>query len=241
MRLQPRNACRLALVALSCVTPWAGAQDARFLRGDADQNGLVDMTDAVATLGHLFLGNKELACLDAADANDSGQIEIGDPVLTLNFLYLGSAAPPSPGPFDCGSDGTPDAIDCESAEACPPVAPERTPMEVIDPEGDGAMECELAFDPRSGEPYFSCRTVNMTLRQGARTWTTWTTGISLDSRGAAEPCCRATLPCCISGDRGCPCELYEIMTVMNAYERAARDYLAVLERERSPGDVIVTR
>jgi hypothetical protein len=82
-----------------------------FLRGDANDDGKVDLSDAVAILGYLFLGDEAPRCLDAADANDSGIVEISDAVRLLNHLFLGAPPPPPPYP-ESGADATPDALSC---------------------------------------------------------------------------------------------------------------------------------
>ncbi len=68
--------------------------------GDANDDGTVDVPDAVATLGFLFLGKPEkLPCGDGsendagnialADWQGDGRIDIADAVSTLSFLFLG--------------------------------------------------------------------------------------------------------------------------------------------------------
>ncbi len=91
----------------------------RFRRGDADMNGSLEITDAVALLGHLFLGGPEPPCPDAADADDNGSQEITDAVVILGYLFLGGANPASPGPAFCGRDPTSDdlgacSVECEA-------------------------------------------------------------------------------------------------------------------------------
>ena len=81
-----------------------------FRRGDSNGDAEVDLSDALRTLGYLFLGAPPPDCPDAADANDDARIDISDAVGTLGFLFLGSAAPPPPGPFECGADPTGDAL-----------------------------------------------------------------------------------------------------------------------------------
>jgi hypothetical protein len=81
-----------------------------FLRGDADGNGELAITDAIVTLEWLFLGGGPTACEDAADLNDDGGIDISDPVSLLAHLFLGSPPPPPPGPsapWDSCSSGAP--------------------------------------------------------------------------------------------------------------------------------------
>jgi hypothetical protein len=81
-----------------------------FRRGDANGDGVLDLSDAQTTLGYLFLGWDELPCFDAADADDDGVVIMTDPVRTLMYLFLGG--PPLPGPGDPGSDPTPDSLGC---------------------------------------------------------------------------------------------------------------------------------
>lgn len=84
---------------------------ARFLRSDATGDGKLDISDPIATLGYLFLGNPTSGCLDALDADDSGTATISDAILTLNYLFTGGG-PPSP-PFpEPGPDPTEDSIHC---------------------------------------------------------------------------------------------------------------------------------
>lgn len=84
-----------------------------FLRGDADGDGVVDITDPIVTLGYLFLGAGALPCDDAADANDDGKIDVSDPVSTLNFLFLGAGPLPEPS-AEKGQDPTSDLLVCGS-------------------------------------------------------------------------------------------------------------------------------
>jgi hypothetical protein len=85
---------------------------AAFVRGDSNDDAAVDLSDAVSTLGWLFLGDDPPSCLDAADANDDGLLDIADPVATLRALFEGDIALPSPsGP---GLDPTPDSLGCRA-------------------------------------------------------------------------------------------------------------------------------
>ncbi len=79
-----------------------------FKRGDVDGSGELDISDAIATLNHLFLGTFQPDCLDAVDFNDSGDIDISDAVASLEYQFLGKAPPPEPGAAVCGFDPTPD-------------------------------------------------------------------------------------------------------------------------------------
>ena len=91
-----------------------GAPGPLLSRGDANSDGLTDLSDAVTILMHLFLGRQGPSCLDAADANDDGKLDISDPVAILSFLFLGGERL-SPA---CGLDPTPDDLDCEESSDC---------------------------------------------------------------------------------------------------------------------------
>lgn len=102
------------------------AKEPQFVRGDANADGSVDLSDAIWTLHYLFIGGPPLVCLDAADAGDSGSLDISDPIWILAWIFLGGPAPPSPSPSalkylleDCGTDPTPDALGCAAFPPCP--------------------------------------------------------------------------------------------------------------------------
>lgn len=82
-----------------------------FLRGDANTDGLVDQSDAIYTLGYLYLGSEQPKCLDAADCNDDGEIDVSDPIVSLTTVFLGNATIPSPYP-SADRDSTDDILGC---------------------------------------------------------------------------------------------------------------------------------
>jgi hypothetical protein len=90
------------------VEPCEAGTGGAFRRGDTNTDGVVNLTDAVALLGHLFLGALAPECPDAADADDSGRLDLADAVYSLNGLFLGGPQPPAPGPLECGPDPTED-------------------------------------------------------------------------------------------------------------------------------------
>jgi hypothetical protein len=90
----------------------------RFRRGDADSSGKVDLTDAVALLGSLFLGEGPVSCPDGADADDSGVLDISDAVGILLHLFQGGGPLPAPGSGICGEDPTPDGL-LSCRDGCP--------------------------------------------------------------------------------------------------------------------------
>ena len=89
-----------------------------FHRGDADDNGILQLTDAIRILGFLFLGGPAPSCLDAADADDNGTLQLTDAIRVLGYLFLGAAPPASPGPPDqpCGLDAASEDPDLGCAE-----------------------------------------------------------------------------------------------------------------------------
>jgi hypothetical protein len=91
--------------------------DPTFIRGDSNQSGRIDLSDAVFILGFLFLGSPaSIACLDAADPDANGKIELTDAVYLLQFLFLGGREPGAPFP-DCGRPSAA-GLGCGSAGAC---------------------------------------------------------------------------------------------------------------------------
>ena len=79
---------------------------AQFKRCDHDSSGLVDLTDQLNLLTHLFLGGFAPVCDDASDCDNSGEIDISDGVNGLTFLFLGTIDVPTPGAETCGPDPT---------------------------------------------------------------------------------------------------------------------------------------
>ena len=64
-----------------------------FRRGDSNDDGAVDLADAVFTLRSLFSSVGESpGCRDAADANGDGTLEVTDAIYELNHLFLGGPA-----------------------------------------------------------------------------------------------------------------------------------------------------
>jgi hypothetical protein len=87
------------------------SHDASFIRGDANDDGGVDLADAVSVLLYLFQGQTTPYCTDASDADDSGALTISDPIVILQFLYQGSSTMAAPYPLK-GYDSTADELFC---------------------------------------------------------------------------------------------------------------------------------
>ena len=93
-----------------------------FHRGDANDDGALNITDGIYVLNYLFLGGEAPACAETADANDDGVVNITDGIFLLNYLFLGGPAPADPGPPEapCGPDpaGSPGDLGCETYRSC---------------------------------------------------------------------------------------------------------------------------
>ena len=91
-----------------------------FRRGDANEDGSVDIADAIFMLYTLMLNGPQSGCADATDSNDSGSHDIADAVFILTYQFAGGEAPSAPGPDTCGVDATPnDGLGCDSYNGCP--------------------------------------------------------------------------------------------------------------------------
>lgn len=93
------------------------ADPPRFLRGDTNQDGAVDIADPVELLGQLF-GGLLTSCIEASDTNDDGARNVADAVYLLTAIFGGGPLPPAPYP-GCGVDPTTDALPCLFHSACP--------------------------------------------------------------------------------------------------------------------------
>ena len=76
------------------------------LRGDCTGDGVVDISDAIAALGVLYLGFGAPPCTASCDANRDGAFDVSDPVRVLGFLFLGGPPPGEypnceEGPLEC--------------------------------------------------------------------------------------------------------------------------------------------
>ena len=92
-----------------------------FRRGDVNDSGALELTDAISFLGWLFLGSTGAGCMDAADTDNSGRLDLSDAINILVFLFGGDLPP---GPLllgeGCEEDrgGGDDGLSCESFSSC---------------------------------------------------------------------------------------------------------------------------
>lgn len=88
----------------------------QFIRGDVNNDGSVNIADAIGALDYLF-SNGPVTCLSAVDANDDGGTDVADAIAILGYLFSsnGDLSAPFPG---CGLEATIDTLTCISS-FCP--------------------------------------------------------------------------------------------------------------------------
>ncbi|MFN0060786.1 MAG: carboxypeptidase regulatory-like domain-containing protein [Planctomycetota bacterium] len=120
--------CALTLLSSrdTAVADWT------FVRGDANGDGVIQISDPIHLLTYLFQGGAAVSCYDAFDLNDSGAIDIADAIYSLSFQFSAGLPPPSPFPV-CGMDPTPDALSCDGPLSTCPEDPLPPPAPVLDP------------------------------------------------------------------------------------------------------------
>lgn len=86
-----------------------------FVRGDVNDDGEVDLSDALTLLIYLFQNRRvHVECLDSGDTDDSGELDITDAIRILAYLFSGGPEPLPPGPRSPGTDPTRDSLGCET-------------------------------------------------------------------------------------------------------------------------------
>jgi hypothetical protein len=90
----------------------------KFVRGDANTDGSIDIADPIITLLHLFAALQgALPCAESADADGNGRLELTDAVYILGYLFLGRLPPPPPFPI-CGPDPSGSGLECLAYLSC---------------------------------------------------------------------------------------------------------------------------
>lgn len=87
-----------------------------FRRGDCNNDGDFNLSDAVCILSYLF-SDGGADCMDALDTQDDGALNLADAVYLLAYLFANDDPPAPPG-LACGLDETEDDLDC-AASGCP--------------------------------------------------------------------------------------------------------------------------
>jgi hypothetical protein len=87
-------------------------------RGDCNNDGLFNLSDAIFNLDFLFSGGSAPACPEACEVNGDHLNNLSDAIYILTFLFLGGPAPGGPFP-GCGVDADPQgSLGC-GATKCP--------------------------------------------------------------------------------------------------------------------------
>ncbi len=61
--------------------------------GDANNDGTVNVGDAVYIIGYIFRGGPVPPCTEEGDANGDGKINIGDAVYIVSYVFRGGLPP----------------------------------------------------------------------------------------------------------------------------------------------------
>jgi hypothetical protein len=79
------------------IGPWSNVEDVvvleTFIRGDANGDGKIDISDVIYLVNYLFIDGPEPVPFEAGDANGDGEVNISDVIYLVNYLFL-SGPPP---------------------------------------------------------------------------------------------------------------------------------------------------
>lgn len=107
----------LFTASLTCMNSAFAGPNA-FVRGDANADGIYDLSDPVFSLFYSFLGGEEPPCQNAADYNADGLVaDFTDAIESLRHQFLGGTPPALPFPA-CGLDPIGEFVSCESYPPC---------------------------------------------------------------------------------------------------------------------------
>ena len=65
-------------------------QESLFIRGDANSDAALDISDPIFVLNVIFRGIGIIRCFDGADFNDDGRVDISDVINQITLLFLDS-------------------------------------------------------------------------------------------------------------------------------------------------------
>ncbi len=90
-----------------------------FIRGDGNDDGTLNLADAIFLINYFFADGLIPGCSAAADANNDFTVDLGDVIYLINHQFLDGAAPAAPWP-GCGADPAGEsAIGCANYSNCP--------------------------------------------------------------------------------------------------------------------------
>jgi len=125
------GAAASVLVALLFLSPGRSlAEETAFIRGDANGDGGISISDAHWSLGYLFRNKAAPSCVKAADVNDNGVVDITDSIVILGHLFLAQGSPCEPFP-EAGTDPTSDGLSCDSYGGGASVVDDAARIEIV--------------------------------------------------------------------------------------------------------------
>ena len=108
------SSCVLTVTDLSTAAPRI---EPHFVRGDANADGLVQISDAIRVFDNLFSGGDVLDCVRAGDVNGDESLNITDGIVLLRYLFQSGPPPAAPFP-DCGAAPSSTALECSTFQVC---------------------------------------------------------------------------------------------------------------------------
>jgi hypothetical protein len=110
------SACNFGTASVKVVFKKAVITDHKFIRGNPNNDGKVNIADPIWIINELFRSDRNppaTVCKDAADANNDGTIDASDALYLIHYQFTGGPQPPAP--FgECGFDpeGDADGLPC---------------------------------------------------------------------------------------------------------------------------------
>ena len=90
-----------------------------FLRGDGNDDGVLNLADAIFLINYFFADGLSPTCSAAADPNGDFTVDLGDVIFLINHQFLDGIPPSSPWP-GCGVDPAGESgLGCPVYENCP--------------------------------------------------------------------------------------------------------------------------
>ena len=106
--------CNLATASLDVTFDVVGL--GAFLRGDANDDGKVNIADPIWIINELFREGPATGCQVAADANADELVTLADAMYLIDYRFLGGAAPSAPFP-ECGTVEAAGDLTCDAAQS----------------------------------------------------------------------------------------------------------------------------
>jgi hypothetical protein len=100
-----------------------------FVRGDANRDGIVSISDAATATDYMFKRWGSLPCRAAADVDDSDGLDLTDVASIIMTLYMGGPIFPEPYPMAAVHEH-PDSLTCNNTVGAAPALDERFVIEV---------------------------------------------------------------------------------------------------------------